>query len=187
MPEEPEADLEEGEEASGPPPGPGRPLLGPAPRFRTSARRPTPPAPAPAGEDSPAGEAPLTPPPPLGTPDEPKATGSSSRGSTDEDVVDIKDLTAAAKQFADVAFVDVAQAFGYLEKRAKGYPGIDPKWVPSKAERAMVSEPTARIFKRHMHADVVAMDTIDGLLIAVGVGHFVTRNALNIDPLEEDK
>lgn len=188
MPEPVDPDeLEQADQPEGlePPPGPMAGLLGQLPRFPRSTPRPRP-AQTPPG--APAEEAPpLTPPPPdQPAPAEPKTTARSSRASTDE-VVDLKDLQAAVRQAADVAFVSVAQLMGAADKRARGLPQIDDKWKPTKAERAFVNEPAARIAKRHMHADVTALDTIDGLMIAVGVGGFTLRRAVGIEPLEDDE
>lgn len=178
-------DVEELEEGPEPPPRPG---LGPLPRFPTLGRPPQiPPAENhPPADRQPAGEAPPLPPnpPAADEPSGPSPTARSSRASTDE-VVDLKDLQAAARQFSDIAFVSLGQVMGAAEKRAKGLPAIDDKWRPTKAERAFVNEPAGRIAKRHMHADVTALDTIDGLMIAVGVGGFALRRAAGIEPLED--
>lgn len=96
---------------------------------------------------------------------------------------ELKDFADAIRQGVDIGFVWVGHGMGQLEKRAKGLPTVDEKWVPTESERAFVSEPAGRIARRHVHADHTALDTIDGLLIAIGIGAFGTRNALNIDPL----
>lgn len=165
------------------------PGLGPLPRFPTlGLRRPTPapdlPAPGPLATPEPALSAPPAPHPDLAGPPSGPGSGASSRASTSPPV-DLKDLQAAIREATDMAFVNIGQGLGWMEKRAKGLPEVDPKWIPTKTERALVSEPAARIARRHMHADTTALDTIDGLMIAVGVGGFVTKRAFNIDPLEE--
>lgn len=169
-------------------------MAGLLPRFPSSLRRPTKPTTTATEPDGAEGTLPpLVPPPPA-----PAGPGTgSSPGSTNpdkqppdkpppEEWVDPKDLQAAIRQVADIAFVMVGQALGTADKRARGLPQVDPKWVPTKEERAIVLEPAGRIAKRHITADRLALDTIDGCLIAAGVGSFAMRGLFGIEPLGSD-
>lgn len=175
-----------------PPDGPaGIPL--PAFRFPSSLRPPKTQGPA---QDPPAGATPQPPPaegdpgmdptglsgPPTGS-----STGSTSRTyrglPPQEDWADPKDLQSAIGQVVDVSFVLVGQGLGSMERKAKGLPGVDPKWVPTKTERKLIMEPASRIAKRHIRASSQTMDTIDGCLIAAGVGHFAVTRLFDVDPL----
>lgn len=174
--------------------------LPPLPRF-TRPARPTAEAPAPTpGGTGPDPDRPADPAPPTDRPgpgsDGPPTSGeTSSRASTDgrardkapgEEWVDPKDLQAAIRQAADVAFVIAGQGFGTIERRARGLEAVDPKWVPTKDERELVLAPAGRIARRHIHADRVALDTIDGCMIAAGVGAFAMRGFFGLDPLPAD-
>lgn len=178
---------------------PDRPRLPSLPRF-TRPTRPaaeTPPPPAGPGPDP---ERAADPAPPAdrpgpGSDTPPTSGGTSSRASTEgraggrapgDEWVDPKDLQAAVRQAADVAFVIAGQGFGSIERRARGLEAVDPKWVPTKDERELVLAPAGRIAKRHIQADRVALDTIDGCMIAAGVGAFAMRGFFGLDPLPAD-
>lgn len=193
-PAAPAAPVSEGwnREEEGAPRRRGLPTL---PRF-TSPRRPATDTPGPdPTRDPPPGQSGA--PGPAGTLSDtpPTGDGSSSRGSTDRDRrraaagdvgdewVDPKDLQAAVRQAADVAFVLVGQGFGSLERRARGLDAVSEKWVPTKAERELVLAPAGRIAKRHVRADQVALDTIDGCMIAAGVGAFAMRGLFDVEPI----
>jgi hypothetical protein len=154
--------------------------VGPLPRFPASPTLRQPPEPPRSDPDQPG----------------PPATTESSPASTDPvEVVkerpepsakDLKDLQSAIAQAVDIGFVWAGQLMGGAEKRAKGLDRVDPKWTPTPAERRFVSDPAGRIARRHVHADATALDTVDGLLIAVGVGAFGTRRAFDLDPLDQE-
>lgn len=171
--------------------GEGGPAEGLLPRFRLPSP-PRPPRPAPADPAETADPLPLQ-------PSDPTLEARSSQASTDgpgpppgpskpaEEVVDPKDLQQAVTQVADIAFVLLGQGLGRADQKARQLPAIDDKWTPTEAERRFVSEPAARIAKRHLKTPREAMDVIDGCLIAVGVGAFAVRGVTGTEPLTPTK
>ena len=164
---------EEGQEET-----PSQTGLGSIPGFRTSPSRSRQSRPSPTSEPAPQGSS-----DPDGATSSPGSTEPDPPKPGDDDWVDPKDLQAAIRQTVDVGFVLVGQGFGVLEKRAKGLPAVDPKWVPTEEERQLVQAPAARLAKRHVKAPAAAMDTIDICLIAAGVGSFAVRGVTGAAPM----
>jgi hypothetical protein len=77
------------------------------------------------------------------------------------------------------------QAVGAVHSRVKGEPKLAQRWVPTPTERQRVLEPTSRIVARHITADTATADTLDGCLVAAGVGAFAMRAVFEVDPLPE--
>jgi hypothetical protein len=177
-----EDELEELPEQMGP--------LAPLPQFPRSNPRPNRPA-TPAAENPSLEEPPLPPALPARPAESsaPPGTGISTTASIDRaaepvEVADPADIQAAIAQAVDIGFVGVGQLMGQVDRRARGLEATDPKWVPTVQERKFVADPAARIAKRHLKIDATALDTVDLLLIGVGVGGFTIRRATGVDPLE---
>lgn len=101
------------------------------------------------------------------------------------DLVPPEDLRAAVRQASDIAFVLVGQGLGAVHARVKGQPRYAERWVPTPTERQRVLDPASRIAARHITNNTVTADTIDGCLIAAGVGAFAMRAVFEVEPLPE--
>ncbi len=59
--------------------------------------------------------------------------------------------------------------------------------MPTEEERRFVLEPAGRIAKRHIRANQAIGYTIDGCLIAAGVGGFTLRALFDVQALPKEE
>ena len=71
-----------------------------------------------------------------------------------------------------------------LKVRRRGQP-VDRRLLPSRRERAAVSEPGARLVLNHVgDAPQAAQDVVDVVQVGIGAAHWGMRAVLELDPTE---
>ena len=159
---------------------PGSPeALAPLPRFRASSPPLSPP-------ETPEPEVPLTDPPPRAarrsSPASTEPPRPESIAATPEERAETKKLLTEA---ADMAFTLLAGLAQWIHRRRTGSAERDSRWTPQPAERRQVARPAARIISRRLPAsELPIQDAADMAMVGLGVGRYVTRAALDLDPMD---
>ena len=118
----------------------------------------------------------------------------SSRASTDPDDTprpkppspeEVKETQGLIAEAADMAFVLFAGLAQFIHRKRTGKTEPDSRWTPSPKERKAIAMPASRLAARRIpQAEFPVKDAADVAMVGLGVGRYVTRAALGLDPLD---